>query len=278
MRKYVETEVNYQIVTDSGETVGIPIITEDVARNLLVKLLKDDNYLQELCPDTDIKTIKYLTMIAVNITEKEQKTIHHTVVHNHSVGKVNAKMLPGICSEKTVVNGLSVEFTEPECLKRNPNIRVDFINFDWGDEDYNSVSKGIVNGVVINNNLWEIPGTCNTLESVIEAIMIDFDAQYMIVSCERDSEDNIVLVITYDYKFELIKTQQPVTSKGLQVKMFKDTRNIYNVEKEVNDSLAKIPMDDVVSVTFNNNLATSGTEGYNVLFTAMVTYKKDIGE
>jgi len=125
MRKYVETEVNYQIVTDNGETVGLPIITEAIARNLLEKLLTYDNYLQELCPDTDIKTIRYLTLIAINITEKEQQTTHHTVVHNNSVGKVNAKMLPDICNGKTVVNGLSVEFTEPEGLKYRRNIKVE---------------------------------------------------------------------------------------------------------------------------------------------------------
>lgn len=70
-RFYKKKKFTYQIVTDSGETLGLPVDTLKVAENILMGILDDEEYLAELCPDTNIETIKYLTIDVYEEYERE---------------------------------------------------------------------------------------------------------------------------------------------------------------------------------------------------------------
>lgn len=61
-RYFKKKKFTYQIVTDTGETVGLELDSLTVAENILEGILSSNDYLHELCPDTDINTIKYLTI------------------------------------------------------------------------------------------------------------------------------------------------------------------------------------------------------------------------
>ena len=80
------------------------------------------------------------------------------------------------------------------------DMMVRFHNFNWDDDDINNISEGIIDGIVMHNNLWVIPAKSNTLESVILAIMNDFDAQYLTVSAKYHNGKSY-WVIDYDYDF-----------------------------------------------------------------------------
>lgn len=70
-RFYKKKKYTYQIVTNSGETVGLPLDNFKVAENILDAILNDEMYLADLCPDTDIQTIKYLTIEVYEEFKKE---------------------------------------------------------------------------------------------------------------------------------------------------------------------------------------------------------------
>lgn len=55
-------KVMYQIVADTGETLGIPIEDWDNAVERIKEIINDENYLQELCPDSDISEITSLRL------------------------------------------------------------------------------------------------------------------------------------------------------------------------------------------------------------------------
>lgn len=61
-REYRVRKIRFQIVTDIGETIGLPIDTFEEAEKRLNEVLIDDKLLEELCPDTDIETIKFLAI------------------------------------------------------------------------------------------------------------------------------------------------------------------------------------------------------------------------
>ena len=71
-RFYKKKKYTYQIVTNSGETVGLPLDNFQEAENILMSILDDEDYLAELCPDTNIETIKYLT---IEICEEFNKEV-----------------------------------------------------------------------------------------------------------------------------------------------------------------------------------------------------------
>ena len=54
-REYIRN-IRYQIVTDVGEPIGLPIDTFEEVEKRLNEVLNDDKLLEELCPDTDIET------------------------------------------------------------------------------------------------------------------------------------------------------------------------------------------------------------------------------
>lgn len=55
-------KVMYQIVADTGETLGTPIEDWDDAVDRIKEIINDENYLQELCPDSDISEITSLRL------------------------------------------------------------------------------------------------------------------------------------------------------------------------------------------------------------------------
>ena len=61
-REYRVRKIRYQIVTDVGEPIGLPIDTFEEVEKRLNEVLNDDKLLEELCPDTDIETIKFLAI------------------------------------------------------------------------------------------------------------------------------------------------------------------------------------------------------------------------
>ena len=56
-RKYNVEELEYQIETNSGETVGLAFNSIEEAEEMLLKVMTDEKFLEELCPDTDLQTI-----------------------------------------------------------------------------------------------------------------------------------------------------------------------------------------------------------------------------
>ena len=59
-RTFEGKKILFQIVANTGETLGLPIDGFDNAEHVARNILKDENYLQKLCPDTDINEITYL--------------------------------------------------------------------------------------------------------------------------------------------------------------------------------------------------------------------------
>lgn len=59
-RTFEGKKVLFQITANTGETVGLPIDGWDNAEDIARNILKDEKYLQELCPDTDINVITSL--------------------------------------------------------------------------------------------------------------------------------------------------------------------------------------------------------------------------
>lgn len=55
-------KVMYQIVADTGETLGIPIEDWDNAVERVKEIVNNETYLQELCPDSDISEITSLRL------------------------------------------------------------------------------------------------------------------------------------------------------------------------------------------------------------------------
>lgn len=53
----------YQIITNDGETVGTPLETIESAKAWCLDLANNDEMMQELCPDTDIETISFITIV-----------------------------------------------------------------------------------------------------------------------------------------------------------------------------------------------------------------------
>lgn len=56
-RVFEGKKVLFQICANTGETLGIPIDGWDKAKAIAMDILADNNYLQELCPDSDISEI-----------------------------------------------------------------------------------------------------------------------------------------------------------------------------------------------------------------------------
>lgn len=59
-RTFEGKKVLFQITANTGETLGLPIDGWDIAEHVARNILKDENYMQELCPDTDISVITSL--------------------------------------------------------------------------------------------------------------------------------------------------------------------------------------------------------------------------
>ena len=60
-RTFEGKKVLFQIVENTGETVGLPIDGWDKAKQIAEQIIDDDLlYLQELCPDADINEITSL--------------------------------------------------------------------------------------------------------------------------------------------------------------------------------------------------------------------------
>lgn len=76
--EYVKRVISFQVVTDTGETVGLPFETFEKAEEWLEDIITGDETIQELCPDTDIKTIKYLTIDPM-VNEVCTTTVQHLV-------------------------------------------------------------------------------------------------------------------------------------------------------------------------------------------------------
>ena len=55
-------KVMYQIVADTGETLGIPIEDWDNAVERVKEIINNETCLQELCPDSDINEITSLRL------------------------------------------------------------------------------------------------------------------------------------------------------------------------------------------------------------------------
>ena len=55
-------KVKYQIVADTGETLGTPIEDWDNAVERIKEIINNETYLQELCPDSDISEITSLRL------------------------------------------------------------------------------------------------------------------------------------------------------------------------------------------------------------------------
>ena len=53
----------YQIITNDGETCGTPLETIGSAKAWCLDMANNDELMQELCPDTDIETIKFITIV-----------------------------------------------------------------------------------------------------------------------------------------------------------------------------------------------------------------------
>lgn len=53
-------KVLFQITANTGETLGLPIDGWDNAKHVAENILKDEVFLQTLCPDTDINVITSL--------------------------------------------------------------------------------------------------------------------------------------------------------------------------------------------------------------------------
>lgn len=75
--EYVKREISFQVVTDTGETVGLPFKKFEDADEWLEDILESKETIQELCPDTDIKTIKYLTIDPI-VNELSTSDVQHT--------------------------------------------------------------------------------------------------------------------------------------------------------------------------------------------------------
>lgn len=75
--EYVKREISFQVVTDTGETVGLPFQTFKEADMWVNEILEVSEIIQELCPDTDIKTIKYLTIDPI-VNELSTSDVQHT--------------------------------------------------------------------------------------------------------------------------------------------------------------------------------------------------------
>ena len=59
-REFIGKKVLFQITANTGETLGLPIDVWDIAEHVARNILKDENYMQELCPDSDISEITSL--------------------------------------------------------------------------------------------------------------------------------------------------------------------------------------------------------------------------
>lgn len=79
------------------------------------------------------------------------------------------------------------------------DIIVKFHNFCWNEDDINRISNGIFDAKAVSD-AWVIPGDSNTLESVITAIINDFDTQNLIVSTGYNN-GKAHWIIDYDYNF-----------------------------------------------------------------------------
>ena len=53
-------KVRYQITADTGETLGTPLVSYALAEQVIKRILEDRSFFKDLCPDTDISTIKHL--------------------------------------------------------------------------------------------------------------------------------------------------------------------------------------------------------------------------
>ena len=56
-RQFIGKKVLFQITANTGETLGLPIDGWDKAKGISEEILEDDEYLQDLCPDSDISEI-----------------------------------------------------------------------------------------------------------------------------------------------------------------------------------------------------------------------------
>lgn len=74
-RYYKKKKFTYQIVTNDYETVGLELGSFKEAESILKGVLKDENYLQELCPDTDISTIEYLAIEVIESWDVQRRHI-----------------------------------------------------------------------------------------------------------------------------------------------------------------------------------------------------------
>ncbi len=59
-RTFEGKKVLFQITANTGETLGLPIDGWDNAKELAEDILKDELFLEELCPDSDISEITSL--------------------------------------------------------------------------------------------------------------------------------------------------------------------------------------------------------------------------
>ena len=59
---YKKITITYQIVTDYGETLGLPFTKFADAEKYIDKINNNEELLKDLCPDSDISQIKYLTI------------------------------------------------------------------------------------------------------------------------------------------------------------------------------------------------------------------------
>lgn len=59
---YKKITITYQIVTDYGETLGLPFTKFADAERYINEINNDEELLIDLCPDSDISNIKYLTI------------------------------------------------------------------------------------------------------------------------------------------------------------------------------------------------------------------------
>lgn len=59
---YKKITITYQIVTDYGETLGLPFTKFADAEKYIDKINNNEELLKDLCPDSDINQIKYLTI------------------------------------------------------------------------------------------------------------------------------------------------------------------------------------------------------------------------
>lgn len=64
-RVYKKLKAEYQIIANTGETLGLPFTQKREAELVLKDILADEEYLIELCPDSDISKITSLSIVPI---------------------------------------------------------------------------------------------------------------------------------------------------------------------------------------------------------------------